>query len=826
MLRQPASGLRAVDLCRDVHVHVLQRLGGHQRPSFADLPSVGCAQFLRQELAGVKTLRPCLRAPRRGYLRGMRNLLSAALVACAASQTPAPAPPPGQPHLADLRRLTSGGQNAEAYWSFDGTQLSFQARAVGEACDRIFRMKSDGSGKVPVSSGKGATTCAHFLPGGDELIWASTHLGGEACPPRPDRRQGYVWAIYDSYDIFKARADGSELRRLTETPGYDAEGTVCSRDGSIVFTSVRDGDLELYRMDKDGKNVKRLTEAPGYDGGAFFNADCSKIVWRASRPKPGKDLDDYKSLLAQKLVRPTKLELYVANADGTEPMQITYLDAASFAPFWHPSQKRILFASNYGDPKGREFDIWAVDINGTNLERITFAKGFDGFPMFSPDGQSLAFSSNRATAPGAHDTNLFVARWVDSPPKRVVELPADRILSDIRWLADPAREGRGVGTPGLVASGEYLEKRYRELGLAPAGEGGGYRQPFSVTTGLKIADKTHFQLGTSLVPHESMSPLAFSANGSVQADLVLVGYGISDKDLGVDEYDKRDVKGKIAVVRRFVPHGDKFEKREVERRFGARDYKAWVAREKGAKALIVVDAPPKPKDAPKDWKAPDEAAFPALYPRGYGDAGIPVIIVKRSVMEGAIAKLSQKQKVRGEVEVSLEPTKQEAFNVLARLTSGAPASERLPGVVVLGAHYDHLGMGGRDSLAPDKNEPHVGADDNASGTAALLEAARALASRKGELRRDVVFASFSGEESGVLGSSYYTRSPSAGLAMGDVVAMINMDMVGRLRENRATVLGAGTAEEWDSLVKPACERARIDCATSGDGYGPSDQTAF
>src|SRR5262252_9096014 len=280
------------------------------------------------------------------------GLLAVFAASCAGSQKPTPQALPEEIHLADLRRLTFGGQNAEAYWSFDGTQLSFQARRPGEQCDRIYRMSSESGTPVQISSGAGATTCAHFLPGDRELIYASTHLGSDACPPRPDMSQGYVWAIYKDYDIFRARADGTGLMRLTDTPGYDAEGTVCAKDGSIVFTSVRDGDIDLYRMDADGKNVRRLTNVVGYDGGAFFNADCSKIVWRASRPKPGKELDDYKDLLQKRLVRPTKLELYVANADGTDPMQITYLDAASFAPFWHPLGRRILFSSNYGDPKG------------------------------------------------------------------------------------------------------------------------------------------------------------------------------------------------------------------------------------------------------------------------------------------------------------------------------------------------------------------------------------------------------------------------------------------------------------------------------------------
>jgi len=316
-------------------------------------------------------------------------------------------------HLADLRQLTMGGENAEAYWSFDGRELILQARPAGSGCDRIFRMRAgdDPPSPIPVSSGKGATTCSFFLPGDAEVIYASTEGGSPACPPRPDHSQGYVWALYPDYDIYRARADGSAPRRLTTTPGYDAEGTVCAADGTIVFTSVRDGDIDLYRMDKDGHDVRRLTHDVGYDGGAFFNADCTKIVWRASRPKAGRELDDYRRLLAQHLVRPTKLELYVANADGSDATQVTYLDAASFGPAWEPGGKRLVFASNHGDPRGREFDLWTIRTDGSALTRVTRAPGFDGFPMFSPDGQWLAFSSNRATPPGQHDTNVFVARW-------------------------------------------------------------------------------------------------------------------------------------------------------------------------------------------------------------------------------------------------------------------------------------------------------------------------------------------------------------------------------------------------------------------------------
>jgi Tol biopolymer transport system component len=322
---------------------------------------------------------------------------------------------PQETHLAEIRQLTFGGENAEAYWSPDGEELVFQSTRPPYGCDQIFRLALANPDELKmVSTGVGRTTCGYFSGDGQRILFASTHLADETCPPVPDHSQGYVWPIYDGYDLFSAKLDGSDLRRLTDVQAYDAEATVCPVDGSIVFTSTRDGDLELYRMDADGSNVRRLTHEPGYDGGAFFSADCRQIVWRASRPDSEEELTDYRQLLAQNKVRPSRLEIFVARGDGSGVRQVTELGAASFAPFFFPSGDRIIFATNYGDPKGREFDIWAINVDGTDLEQITFSPGFDGFPMFSPDGKRLAFASNRnQSRPG--ETNVFVARWVAGP---------------------------------------------------------------------------------------------------------------------------------------------------------------------------------------------------------------------------------------------------------------------------------------------------------------------------------------------------------------------------------------------------------------------------
>ncbi len=316
----------------------------------------------------------------------------------------------GEKHLKDIRQLTFGGENAEAYWSPDGTKLIFQAPPNVGACDQQYTMDLTTGETKMVSSGKGRTTCGYYRwPQGDKIIYASTEAGSQECPPRPSHAEGYVWPVYPTYDIFIANPDGSNAKRITTTAGYDAEMTWCHRGGKAVFTSMRDGDLDLYEMDEAG-NVKRLTDKPGYDGGAFYNADCTEIVWRANHPT-GAALDEYKRLLAKDLVKPLLMELFVMNADGTNQRQITSNGAANFCPYFTPDGKRIIFASNVKS-EGFDFDLWMINKDGSNLERITNSPGFDGFPVFSPDGTFVVWSSSRAK-PESHEMNLFIARWVD-----------------------------------------------------------------------------------------------------------------------------------------------------------------------------------------------------------------------------------------------------------------------------------------------------------------------------------------------------------------------------------------------------------------------------
>ncbi len=318
----------------------------------------------------------------------------------------------GEKHLRNIKMITRNGENAEAYLSFDESKLIYQATTGNLQCDQIFIMNIDGSNKHMVSTGKGKTTCSYFLPGDTTIIYSSTHLQSDLCPPLPDRSKGYVWELYNSFDIFKADINGNILTRLTTAQGYDAEATVSPVGNKIVFTSTRDGDPEIYTMDLDGSNQKRLTFHKGYDGGPFFSQDGKKIVFRASSPATKKELEDYDELVQKGYVRPTALEIYIMDSDGKNRKQITNFGKASFAPFFHPDGKRIIFSSNLNSKTGRDFDLFIINTDGSGLEQITFNPTFDGFPMFTKDGKKIIFASNRFNKKHG-DTNIFIADWIE-----------------------------------------------------------------------------------------------------------------------------------------------------------------------------------------------------------------------------------------------------------------------------------------------------------------------------------------------------------------------------------------------------------------------------
>jgi TolB protein len=338
----------------------------------------------------------------------MQSVVRSILLAVFAGLSLAQAP--DNKWLSNIHQLTSGGQNAEAYWSPDGTRLIFQSTRDGLKCDQIFVMNADGSNQHMVSTGKGRTTCGYFLPDGKHILYASTHLAGDACPPAADRSKGYMWAVYPSYDIFEANDDGTGVKRLTEASGYDAEATVNWKTKKVIYTSLSSGDLDLWTMHLDGSHKKQITSSVGYDGGPVFSRDGTKIAWRANHPQTPDAAKAYRDLLRDNLTSPMKMELFVADANGKNGRQITNFNCASFAPTFTPNGKQILFSSNRHDCDGRKFELYLIDLDGSNLRQVTNFGGFTSFPEFSPDGRRLVFVSDwKASA--RYEFNVFTADW-------------------------------------------------------------------------------------------------------------------------------------------------------------------------------------------------------------------------------------------------------------------------------------------------------------------------------------------------------------------------------------------------------------------------------
>ncbi len=564
--------------------------------------------------------------------------------------------------LQNIQKLTFGGDNAEAYFSPDGKMLTMQVTnpEIGAQCDQIYLLdlaKKTGSTKdlQLVSTGKGRTTCSFFLPDGKHVLYASTHESSPDCPPKPKPRTDgkYLWPIYAEFDIYQADLKGKIVKKLTIEKGYDAEAVVSPNGKYIVFTSTRSGDLELWRMDIDGKNLKQLTFGLGYDGGAFFSHDSKKLVFRASRPKTDQEISDYKQLLSENLVAPTNMEIYTINIDGSDLRQVTNLGKANWAPYFHPSDKKIIFASNHHSNRGYDFQLFMIDTDGKNLKQITYESGFNAFAMFSHDGKKLVFASNRQ-GEKPHETNVFIADWVETDP--VEEANAENLKKHVTYLASDELKGRLTGSEGEKKAATYLEKNFKELGL----------QPFEKGTYFQ-----NFEYSIKLNPHEESS----SVNN----------------------------------------HGT---------------------------------------------------------------------------------------------------------NVIGYLDNHAKKT------IVIGAHYDHLGLNEHHNSTQMNSEGmiHNGADDNASGVSVVLELARMFSKNKAKENANYVFALFSGEEDGLIGSKKFAEHAKE--KYPNIVAMMNLDMVGRLNKDKdLSVGGVGTSPIFGKMIekyKPAGFRLAIDSS----GVGPSDHTSF
>ena len=764
--------------------------------------------------------------------------------------------------LTNTRQLTFEGLRAgEGYFSPDGNALVFQSeREPGNPFFQIYHLDLTTGDTHRVSPGIGKTTCAYFRPGTNRVLFSSTHLDPEAESRQREeiefRASGearrYDWDYDVHMDVFSADRDGSHLKRLTDAPGYDAEASYSPDGQKIVFTSLRDAyppeDLavedrkrldtdpayfgEIFIMDADGGNQTRLTETPGYDGGPFFSADGERIIWRRF-DEDGMNAD-----------------IYTMRSDGSDQRRLTDFDSMSWAPYFHPSGEYAIFASNKHGFSN--FELFLVDASGIREPvRVTHTDGFDGLPVFSPDGSRLSWTSNRT---GSGKSQLFLAAWdhdvalaaVASSPKRGGTSPlADeaepRLRASVAHLAADDLEGRMTGSAGARMAAEYIAQVLQASGLEPFGDDGTYFQAFEFTADRRVipeANALHIETGNATQSYQvetGFRPLSFSANAEVRGEVVFAGYGLTVPGTdGYDSYAGLDVTDRIVLVLRYVPESIAQERRAELNRYAGLRYKAMVARDRGAKAILVVAGP----NSPNAGKL-----IPMTFDNSLAGSGIVAASVSGEVAEallgGADKRLEEVQSqldienphflgqfplegVEVAIRTGVERIKETDRNVLAWLpATGQPTAE----TVVVGAHYDHIGRGGTSSLArkDEEGEIHNGADDNASGVAVALEMARALTQRE-ERQRNVLFAFWSGEELGLIGSSRFVESPT--LPLENIVAYFNFDMVGRLRDNKLSLQGVGSSGIWRGIIERRNVPAGFDLSLLDDPYLPTDSTAF
>ena len=785
--------------------------------------------------------------------------------------------------LSNIRQLTYDGKRAgEGYFSEDGNALIFQSeRESDNPFYQIYLLNLLTGDTHRVSTGIGKTTCAFFRPGTDEVLYASTHHDAFAKAKQEEELQfrasgqerRYSWDYDEAMDIFSANRDGSDLKQLTDAPGYDAEASYSPDGKHIVFCSLRDAypksrlsakDLkqfevdpayfgEIYIMNADGSEQTRLTNAPGYDGGPFFTPDGQHIVWRHFTPDG------------------SQADIYTMRIDGSNILRLTDFDSMSWAPYFHPSGAYVIFASN--KLGFSNFELYLVDARGRHEPvRVTSTDGFDGLPVFSPDGNRLCWTSNRNSQ---EVSQLYLADWDHEAALQAIALaPRNRdlpqhpvrtvsnaessnkamsIRQHIEFLADDALEGRMTGSEGAKRAAEHIKTQFATLNLKPIGDEGSYFQEFEFTAGRRIiAGENKFQVtrqthGSEQVMEFSVErdfqPLSFSRNGVVEGEVVFVGYGLTvpgELGEGYNAYAGLDVKDKIVVALRYVPEGVEPERRQQLNRYAGLRYKAMQAREQGAQAFLVVAGP----NSPNAGKL-----IPLDFDSSLADSGIVAASISDTVANTLFAPSGKNLEdvqsgldvenphflgqfplpdVKIKIVVSVEKVKKTDQNVVALLPPPELTDETE--YIIVGAHYDHIGHGEIGSLARkgEEGQIHNGADDNASGTAVVLELATTLSEAyqkyPEKFRRGIIFALWSGEELGLIGSTHFVNDPVVPLEK--IVAYINFDMVGRLRENKLILQGVGSSSVWTKLIEKRNVPIGFNLTLQEDPYLPTDVTAF
>jgi Tol biopolymer transport system component len=790
--------------------------------------------------------------------------------------------------------ILEGKRSGEGYFSPDGKELIFQSeREPGNPFYQIYILDFETGDTTRLSPGRGKTSCAFFQPGTDRVIFASTHEDPETAEKEKaeldfrasGKERRYSWDYDEHFDIYSAKRDGTGLTNLTHSPGYDAEGAVSPDGKQIVFCSLRAAfpldhlspELrkryeqnpssfgDVYLMKADGSNVRRLTTEAGYDGGPFFSPDGERILWRHFEENGA------------------TADIWTMKLDGSEKRRLTDFKSMSWAPYFHPSGDYVVFTSN---KLGFEnFELFMVDAKGEHEPvRVTFTDGFDGLPVFSPDGKKLAWTSGRTSDGKAQ---LFLADWNDraarealaaqSPrrsgfqsakrtdssrgePDSAEGLPAGRLEQsafspaitesdlerEVEWLADKKRDGRMTGTPGAQAAAEWLADYFRQVGLQPLGKN--FQFPFEFNSGERVlAEKTSLQISsdgrpsTHLALDSEFRPLSFSENGSAEGEVVFAGYGLTVPEGGgasYNSYTGLELKNKIALLLRYVPENVDPTRRAQLNRYAGLRYKAMLAREHGANAVLVVTGPNSPNAGEvlpltNDGTSAGSGIVAASISGKTADALLAPSGKTLKELQSALDEENPHTssgfvlpKVQAKLSCAIEHLKKNDRDVIGCLPP-APGSDEY---VMIGGHYDHLGHGGSNSLerAGEENQIHPGADDNASGVAWVMELAAALAQERvahpEKFKRGLIFACWSGEEIGLIGSSAFVENPP--VSLGKIAAYLNADMVGRLHENKLTVQGVGSSHVWRRMLEKRNVAAGFNLSLQDDPYLPTDVTSF